>query len=116
MLNLVYGLPIFKTINSARDIALPRGFFIGKNPMAVPVEPIIKMVNFVLLHGVYRFVNRYKLSNTASRAANRAAKSMAYPPTGCRASPPGHAVRSTGIPSPPGGTMRTGASGGVSCR
>jgi hypothetical protein len=54
LLKSVYGLPVFQTINAARDIALPRGFSIRKNPMAVPIEPIIEMVNFVLLHGVYR--------------------------------------------------------------
>ena len=84
--------------------------------MAVPIEPIIEVVNFVLLHSVYRFVNRYRLSSSASRAAKMAAISMAHPPTGCRASLQGHAVRSTGTPLPLGGTMRTGASGGLSCR
>jgi hypothetical protein len=53
-LRLVYGLPVFQTLNSASDIALPRGLSIGKNPMAVPIEPVIEVVNFVLLHGVYR--------------------------------------------------------------
>ena len=57
-LRLVYGLPVFQTLNSASDIALPRGLSIGKNPMAVPIEPVIEVVNFVLLHGVYRFRNR----------------------------------------------------------
>jgi hypothetical protein len=52
---VVYGLPVFQTINAARDIALPRGFSVGENPVAVPIEPIIEVVNFVLLHGVYRY-------------------------------------------------------------
>jgi hypothetical protein len=72
---VIYGLPVFQTINAARDIALPCGFSIGKYPVAVPIEPIIEMVNFVLLHGVYR----YRLSSSAIRAANRAAKSILPP-------------------------------------
>jgi hypothetical protein len=51
---VVYGLPVFQTINAARDIALPRGLSVWENPVAVPIEPIIEVVNFVLLHGVYR--------------------------------------------------------------
>jgi hypothetical protein len=51
---VVYGLPVFQTINAAGDIALPCGLSIRKNPVAVPIEPIIEVVNFVLLHGVYR--------------------------------------------------------------
>jgi hypothetical protein len=51
---VVYGLPVFQTINSSGDIALPRGFSIWENPVSVPIEPIIEMVDFVLLHGVYR--------------------------------------------------------------
>jgi hypothetical protein len=76
---------------------LPRGFSIWKNPVAVPVKPVIEVVNFILLHGVYRFVNRYRLSNSASRAATRAAKSI-LPPTGYQANRQGRAVRNTGIP------------------
>jgi hypothetical protein len=113
---VVYGLPVFQTIYAARDIALPRGLSVWKNPVAVPVEPIIEVVNFVLLHSVYRFRYRYRFSSSASSAAKMAAKSMAHPPTGCRASRQGHAVRNTGTPSPPGGTMHIYALDGVSCR
>lgn len=109
---VVYGLPVFQTLNSASDIALPRGLSIGKNPVAVPIEPIIEVVNFVLLHDVYRFKYRYRLSNSASRAATRAAKSMVHPPTGYRASLPGHIPSNTGIPLPLDGTMHICASGG----
>jgi len=84
--------------------------------MAVPIEPIIEVVNFVLLHSVYRFKYRYRFSSSASRAANRAAKSMVHPPTGCRANRKGHIPSNTGTPLPPGCTMRTGALNGVFCR
>jgi len=54
------GLPVFQTINAAGDIALPCGFSIGKYPVAVPIEPVIEVVNFVLLHGVYRLKVKYQ--------------------------------------------------------
>jgi hypothetical protein len=47
---VVYGLPVFQTINSTGNVALPCCITIWKYPVSVPVKPIIEMMYFVLLH------------------------------------------------------------------